>query len=221
VIFTPVQNLPCLDNDDYAGYALYMKCLAEQLEDSFNAKNDAFEAFRNRYAGVWRNTAAITDTAGSYDFSDVPNLFWNDPVNAPQVGTGTADDPVRFQFPGMVPNGLYEVGFTVAFNQGATSGSLRQVLLNVEFITTAGPVGATGTYDSTEETLTGGEFLQSNLQIGLTPRQIAGFTTGTTATAYGFNLFGTETDAGAITIPVGGITFWAIFIGTNELIGVA
>lgn len=219
--FTPVQNLPCLSPEDYAAYATYMQCLAEALEGKFTEKNDALESFRNNYAGVWRNTSAIVSSGGGFlDFGPgtVANLFWNDPDNPPSTGTGAAIDPVRMLFPGMVPGGLYQVGATVFFNQGATANSNRQMTGEVFFNTTTGPVSSTGITVATEESLTGGEALFADFQVQLTSREIFPGS-GTFGTPIGFRIGGIEGDAGAITVAAGGITIYAVFIGTNTLIG--
>lgn len=219
--FTPVQNLPCLGPDDYAAYATYMQCLAEDLEAKFTEKNDALESVRNNYAGVWRNTAAIvSNVSGAFDFgpSTMANLFWNDPDNAPTTGTGSATDPVRFAFPGMVPGGLYQVGATALFNQGATAGSARQLQGTTYFSTTTGLVSGASINCGTEESLTGGEGLFGDYQVGLVTRELIP-NSGTIGSPIGFIIHGFEGDAGTITVAAGNITIYAVLLGTNTLIG--
>lgn len=218
--FTALQNLPCLGLEDYAAYATYMKCLAEQLEDSFTEKNTALDAVRNSYAGVWRNTVAITST-GPTPFPGteaVSNLFWNDPLNAPNVGSGTTDDPYRYQFPGMISGALYHIGGTVFFNQGATNGSSRELQFVAYYSTNSGVVTRIKSAEATEERLSGGEALTTSFQLGLSFSQTSPFS-ATFGTPLGFALELREGDAGNITVPVGGLTFWCILIGTNTLIG--
>lgn len=219
--FTPVQNLPCLGPDDYAAYATYMQCLAEDLEAKFSEKNDLLNSVRNNFAGVWRNTAPIlSDGSGNFSFipSNMANLFWNDPVNPPSEGTGTATDPVRFNLPGKVPGGLYQVGATVFFNQGATANSTRQLQGTQYFSSTAGLIQGISINAATEESLTGGEGLFGDYQVELTTREITPGS-GNFGAPIGFVMTGFESDAGVITVPINGITIYAVFIGTNTLIG--
>lgn len=219
--FTPVQNLPCLGLDDYAAYATYMQCLAEDLEAKFTEKNDLLLSVRNTYAGVWRNTAPIvSDGSGNFSFipTNVANLFWNDPDNAPSQGAGTVTDPLRFNLPGKVPGGLYQVGATVFFNQGATANSTRQLQGILYFSSTVGIIQGISINAATEESLTGGEGLFGDYQLELTTREITP-SSGNFGAPIGFVMSGFESDAGVVTVPVGGITIYAVFIGTNTLIG--
>lgn len=218
--FTPVQNLPCLGPDDYAAYATYMQCLAEDLEEKFSAQNDALMGVRNTYAAMWRNTVALTsDGSGVFqNLMDTTNLFWNDPDNSPVTGAGTASDPRRFQFPGMVPGGLYEVGATVLFNQGVTANSLRQLQIGTYFDANTGVITGTSVNDVTEESLTGGESLRGDFQVSLTVREITPLS-GNFGIPFGFFPGMIEADAGTITVAVGNLTIWAVLIGTNTLIG--
>lgn len=219
--FTPVQNLPCLGPDDYAHYALYMQCLAEQLEDNFTAKNNALLGVRRNYAAMWRNTVAIvSDGGGAFPgMTAIPNLFWNDPNNTPTAGiVGSLTDPFRYQFPGMVNGGLYEVGGTIAFNAGVTANSSRQFQINGYFRLTSGFTVGSLVDDVTEESLSLGEFLRGDYQIRLVDNEpVPG--TAQSGRPLGFTINPSEGDAGAITIPIGGLTFWAVYIGSNTLIG--
>lgn len=219
--FTPMQNLPCLSPEDYAAYATYMQCLAETLESSFTEKNDALLSVRRNPTGVWRNTAAIvSDGGGQFNFgpATVANLFWNDPVNPPSTGTGAVSDPLRFLFPGMVAGGLYEVGATVFMNQGVTGSSARQLQATTYFNANTGIVQGISINDGTEESLSGGEGLRGDFQVGLTSREIIP-DSGIIGTPYGFTVSGFEGDAGTITVAAGNLTIWAILLGTNTLIG--
>jgi hypothetical protein len=216
--FTPVYNLPCLSGTDYAAYALYLQCLAEQLDATLFEKQTELDSFRNRYAGVWRNTVAMVSASGSWNTTvpTVANLFWNDPVNPPSTGTaGSLIDPFRFNFPGAVAGGLYAVGGTVAMNQGATNGTYRWLSIDPVLFGSSGYVEALGAQDFSEETLSGGENLQTGFHVPLTLTTF----TGLEGVPVGFDVSIFEDDAGNITIPVGGLTFWAVYIGDNTIIG--
>lgn len=218
--FTPIYQIPCPGDEDYAAFALYLKCLAEQLDDLFTEKNNSIEEFRNRYTGVWRNTAPlVSDGLGSFTLAmeSTANLFWNDPSNPHSTGTsGSFTDPFRFNLPGDVPGGLYAIGGTCAFNVGATAGSARELSFNAYYSGSQGVTSDLMSLDGTEESNTGGEFLQANFQL---PNRVTTLSTGVVGTPIGFYPSGAETSAGTVTIPVGGFTFWATLIGTNELIG--
>lgn len=218
--FTPVQNLPCLGPDDYAAYATYMQCLAEDLENKFTEKNDALERVRNTYAAVWRNTVTLTsDGSGLFPgLTTIPTLFWNDPNNTPTTGSGSSSDPVRYQFPGMVPGGLYEVGGTILFSTGATVNSTRQFQMFAVFDATQGIVNSVFVNDVTEESLSGGESLRGDAQLSLTVRELVP-NSSNFGIPIGFTLNLFENDAGVINVLAGNLTFWAVFIGTNTLIG--
>lgn len=55
--FTDIQKLPCLDGEDYAAFALYMQCLANQLDDTLTAQTDELNDFLTRPAAGWTQTA--------------------------------------------------------------------------------------------------------------------------------------------------------------------
>ena len=53
------HDIPCLSDTDYAAYALYMQCLAEQVEQQLVTNQVAAEAALHRAVRVW----FFTDTA--------------------------------------------------------------------------------------------------------------------------------------------------------------
>lgn len=217
--FTSEQNLPCLDGDDYAAYALYMQCLAQALDDRFTEKNDALNSVRNNYAAIWSNTGGTitSDGGGSFNLSPtgLQSLFWNDPVNPPFTGTGAPGDPVRFQFPGMVSGGLYQVGITTFMNQGVTANSLRHLVGEVYLQTDAGITITTAISSATEESLSGGEGLFGSFQTTLSPIG----NPGNPGVPVGFTFSASEDDANSIVIPLRACIAYAVFIGSNTLIG--
>lgn len=220
MIVNSPYGLTCLDNDDYAGWALYMQCLAMDIDTLLAERNAAIDSFRNRYAGVWRNDAILTsDGLGSFRtaIASTPAIFWNDPVNPPNVGTiGSTTDPAGFNFPGKVPGGLYEVGGTVTFTAGATIGSYRELVFETNYFGSTGLDVENGVIDITEETGSGGESLNCSYQVPLRPQML---NTNVVGNPISFSVTAAEGNAGALTIPVGGLTFWCVFIGTNNLVG--
>lgn len=106
--FTPVYNLPCLDGDDYAAYAIYMQCLAESLDNKFTQQQDSLNDFLNRPASVWTRTTTQTGIINSLALTDLQLLFifeTESQVNWPGVPTSNPQIPnVR---------GWWHVGLTV------------------------------------------------------------------------------------------------------------
>ena len=47
------HEIPCLSDTDYAAYALYMQCLAEQVEDQLVANQAAVDSVLQRAVRVW------------------------------------------------------------------------------------------------------------------------------------------------------------------------
>lgn len=61
--FTDNHNIPCLENEDYAGFALYMQCLAEQVEARVVADQVAVATFLERPVAIWTDSTVLA--AGS------------------------------------------------------------------------------------------------------------------------------------------------------------
>lgn len=215
-------GLTCLEPDNYAAFALYMQCTALRIDELLTERAAVIDAARNRFAGVWRNDAVLTsDGLGSFrtPIAATPAIFWNDPANSPNVGTiGSTTNPAGFNFPGKVPGGLYEVGGTVTFAAGATAGSYRELVLETNYFGSTGLVVENGIRDITEETNSGGESLTCNYQVPLRP-QI--FDANVVGSPISFSVTAAEGNAGTLTIPVGGLTFWCVYIGNNNLVGSA
>lgn len=220
MIVNSPYGLTCPDPDDYAAFALYMQCLAMDIDRLLTERNDAIEAFRNSFAGVWRNDVILTsDGLGSFrtPIAATTNIFWNDPDNTPSVGViGSTTNPAGFNFPGKVPGGLYEVGGTVTFTAGATVGSFRELVFETNYFGSTGLDVQNGVIDITEETASGGESLNCNYQVPLRP-EILG--TNVVGNPISFSVTANEGNAGTLTIPVGGLTFWCVYIGSNNLVG--
>jgi hypothetical protein len=58
--FTDRYDLPCLDDDDYAAYALYMQCLAQRMDDELTARAELLQSFTHRPTAIWRTSSAQT-----------------------------------------------------------------------------------------------------------------------------------------------------------------
>jgi hypothetical protein len=59
------HETPCLSDTDYAAYALYMKCVAEQVEGQLVANQEAAESVLNRAARVWFYNDAFSQGGAS------------------------------------------------------------------------------------------------------------------------------------------------------------
>jgi hypothetical protein len=213
-------GLTCLEPDNYAAFALYMQCLAQDIDALLTERAAAIDAFRNTFAGLWRNDAILTsDGLGSFrtPIAATPSIFWNDPNNPPNTGTiGSTTNPAGFNFPGKVAGGLYEVGGSVTFTAGATAGSYRELVFETNYFGSTGLVQQVGMLDITEETNSGGESLVCNYQVPLRPEILD---TNVVGLPISFSVTAAEGNVGTLTIPVGGLNFWCIYLGNNNLIG--
>lgn len=73
--FTTNYNLPCLDDSDYAAYALYMQCLAESLDNKLQEQYDAMDTFLRHPSAVWTRTTTQTGIPNSLALTDQQILF--------------------------------------------------------------------------------------------------------------------------------------------------
>lgn len=76
--FTTGFNLPCPEGTDMAAVALYMQCLAEQVEGSLGEQSDAFTTFLNPPVAFWSNTATQTGMVSRdlFTFNTVASNNW-------------------------------------------------------------------------------------------------------------------------------------------------
>lgn len=84
--FTSRQDLPCLEGTDMAAVALYMQCLAEQVESTLVADSAAYTSFLNPPVAVWTNTVNQATLADRdfFTFNTVSSNNW------PTVPSATA-----------------------------------------------------------------------------------------------------------------------------------
>lgn len=75
--FTAIQNLPCPEGTDMAGVALYMQCLAEQIEATLQGQADQFTTFLTPPVAVWtRSTPQTLVDGDQLAFSSVTSAHW-------------------------------------------------------------------------------------------------------------------------------------------------
>lgn len=63
------HQIPCIADTDYAAYALYMRCVAEQVEAQLLANRDAASESLHRPMAVWQSSQNLTQGSGSYNDS--------------------------------------------------------------------------------------------------------------------------------------------------------
>lgn len=75
--FTANQNLPCPDGTDMAAVALYMQCLAEQVEAELVADSAAFSSFLDAPVAIWSNSVNQNLVDGTFlIFDNVTSNNW-------------------------------------------------------------------------------------------------------------------------------------------------
>lgn len=121
--FTPDQNLPCLDGTDYAAYALYVQCLAEQLDTKFQDQFDSLYDFLRRPASVWTRTTTQTGITNGTDAQLLFIFETESQLNWPYPITSTPNIPIL--------RGWWHVGLTVnlAASGAVNADTIRQLYL--------------------------------------------------------------------------------------------
>lgn len=74
------HEIPCIDDNDFAAYALYMQCVANQVEDELVANRDAAQATLQRPVRVWRATQTQTEGSASGFSPNAINYTYNFPA---------------------------------------------------------------------------------------------------------------------------------------------
>lgn len=74
------HQVPCIGDEDYAAYALYMKCVANQVEGDLVANRDAALATLQRPIRVWRATQTQTEGSASGFSPDAINYTYHYPA---------------------------------------------------------------------------------------------------------------------------------------------
>lgn len=128
--FTQIQKLPCLEGEDYAAYALYMQCLANQLDDTFTAQSDEFSGFLRRAAAAWVATSTQIEIPTGFLLTPGP-VSWQ------------ANWPVALA-PGQPPRlgnlrGWWYVGVSV--NLTPAGGTTADAFLRIRMTITQGGIG--------------------------------------------------------------------------------
>lgn len=75
------HEIPCLSDTDYAAYALYMRCVAEQVEDQLVTNLAAVESVLHRPVRVWFDSFSQTQGSGGGGNPDGVQFTHNYPAN--------------------------------------------------------------------------------------------------------------------------------------------
>jgi hypothetical protein len=143
-VSTPVgsHGLTCIDDDDYAAYALSMQCNAVAIDTALAGVNGQMGGYLNRgwITVVNRTAVTIDDSSGGGTIG--PGGVIGEPMDTNGSGVGS---PLvtRNVLPGpssggqnLMPRGIYLVGSSVNFTFGATTAnSNRQIqIFGVRFL---------------------------------------------------------------------------------------
>jgi hypothetical protein len=83
------HEIPCLDDNDYAAYALYMKCVAERVEDHLTANLAAVESVLERPIRVWHYSFTLNTGQGSTELPDGVDFTLSYPATFSDTETST------------------------------------------------------------------------------------------------------------------------------------
>lgn len=138
--FTENYNLPCLENEDYGAYAIYMQCLAETLDAKFQQQFDDLYTFLQPPASVWTRTTTQTGIVNSASLTDLQLLFifeTESQLNWPFPITTTPNIPTL--------RGWWHVGMTVNLQaSGAVNAdTIRQIYLRGDAVINEAGVSTT------------------------------------------------------------------------------
>jgi hypothetical protein len=75
------HEIPCLDDNDYAAYALQMQCVANRIEDELVANRNAALSVLQRPVRVWRCTQLNTEGSASSFSPDAINYSYHYPAS--------------------------------------------------------------------------------------------------------------------------------------------
>lgn len=208
--FTTNHDIPCLENEDYAGFALYMQCLAEQVEARVVADQAAVTTFLERPVAIWTETTVLAAGSSTTGPLSAPTTTYR---WTPGVNNGTLN--IR---------GFWHIGvYSNALSSAPVVNNHRTAMLYVwQPEATFQDINALDTdaaaavlQDATWESNTGnGEDLLSSMVVynpGTTLR---------TETEIGMQfVFGLATEAAGVEDVTFTSTIWAAFLGDTPTIG--
>lgn len=124
------HGLFCIDDHDYAAFALAMQCNAQVTDEALSSVNNELTGYRNRpWVSVSTTTTATISSSGG---TIGPGGIVGESIETTGSGTGSPL-VVRNQWPvspDNIPPGVYLVGSSINWTFGATTaGSNRQLLV--------------------------------------------------------------------------------------------
>lgn len=203
MIFTENFQIPCLGSDDPGALALYMKCLAEKIEETYTAEQVALTQAIDHPTGLWVGQRDHTFLDNELELSVE---FWNDPNidNSPTAIVGVSD--IGYNLPGN-RIGVYLVGLYMNFT-GAVVGGENFITLDARSLT----------YDSTTGNTFGGSVrtLKDSVlgtNLGGDPALIA----DTLVARYDDVVLTPRCDMTGGSTAAADIRMWATYLGPSEL----
>lgn len=119
------HGLFCLDDDDYAGFALALQCNAQAIDASLDATSDALNGYLDRPYLTWVNRSAQNISTGSG--VTMPNGL----IGSPLSPRGSNVDVISNGIPidnSFWPRGVYAVGSTIAWTVGSPQNGTPRTL---------------------------------------------------------------------------------------------
>jgi hypothetical protein len=209
------HEIPCLSDTDYAAYALYMRCVAEQVEAQLVANQEAASTVLHRPVRVWFYNDSFADGGGGASDS-VSGLQYS--LNYPATFGDTSLSTLNMR-------GWWRIGMLLRATSSApilnnarianlaifppnTPSSLRTLdggpwVLNLQDITWESNTGNGETLYSSGEIFNPGDPTAGPNDFGMRMRQS----------------MSVENNAGAETVTVSGI-YWAIYLGDTPSIDI-
>lgn len=209
------HQIPCLNDDDYAAYALYMQCVAQRVEADLVANKAQIDAARFRPARGWTRTDVNTPGGGSTNTSATIAYTYNWPGTV-----GSLADLVTLN-----RQGWWNIGFnTRAVSNTPVVPNWRIIDLAVFAPTVP---SALRTFTSGEWTIkledivwesntTGGEVLTASADV-YNPGNPEVAETGPGLSM----LFGLQLESGGVETVTLTTNIWAVFLGDTPNIGTA
>lgn len=210
MIFTDQQNLPCLEGTDYADFALYMQCLAQQVDTQLTGQNETLADFIDRPTGFW-------SAGGTQTLPNAGQIILFD-FSGPSFGVNWTGS-----FPGIPTlanrRGWWQIGCNVnAVATGAvTANSTRRIDLVYTPPAEAGPAFTATTFtEITFESNSGnGENLCAS-GIVYCPGSNSTLPDADGGTILGF--FSNNNGSNLTTTLTPPVAFWATFLGDTPTI---
>lgn len=208
------HGLFCIDDNDYAAYALAMQCNAVATDEALEASGDAMTAAVTRpWINVVNNNALVVSSASGFvgPFNLVGELLRPSTSTAITVTASgispafSSTDPSTF-----MPEGIFLIGATVQWTlAAATANSIRQLLV-YGLREIDGTVSSATTYT---DLFRNQDYQGDGGNSGAL--MIAGLLDTRAGDVATIEAFFSHSNVGDLTIPVGGFRVWATYLGSG------